>query len=253
MALEEHAEMGAATKAELRARAVQRCEEDAYLRSLEKVESEALFEEKTAAVAKEMQDQFELTLTSKLSGIEGQKKGFKKLLDAQLIEAEHRRKIEAQSIREGKAAFFLPDSAGCSTNPPGTLSGGPNYKTIKQNLYNDLTFQMRSKAERMRQQKQADLEEEQDYLDHVAMELDLQHIAERVTHLEKQKQLLASWERDAHIRNLRKLQVAGANAVKDYIYINLPEAAEAAATKAVGKYSIGYDFRKGAGTNTSSD
>lgn len=245
MALEEHAELGAATKAELRNRAKARVEEEAYLRSLEHVESEARFEEKTQAVAQAMQEQFEDGLKSKLEGESSKKQTFKTLLDAQKIELEQRLHAEKQRLREGKAAFFLPESAGCIENPPGALPGGPNYRTIKQSLYDDLTFQIRSNAERTLRQKQQDLDEERDYLDHVAMELDLQNIAERVTHLEKQKALLASWERDAHIRNLRKLQVAGAGAVKDYIYVNLPEAAEAAEAKKPGRFSIGYDYRKG--------
>ena len=245
MALEEHAELGASTKAELRERAKGRVDEAAYLRSLDIMESEAKFEEKTQTQAAEMQGAFEDGLKAKLEGQTMVKKTFRDLLDVQLAEAERRAKEDKQRRSEGKAAFFLPDSAGCVDNPPGALSGGPNYKTIKQNLFNDLTYQIRYNAERARVQKQQNLEEERDYLDHVAMELDLQHIAERVSHLEKQKALLSSWEREAHIRNLRKLQVAGAGAIKDYISVNLPDAADAQSAKQNPRFSIGYDFRKG--------
>ena len=245
MALEEHAELGASTKAELRERAKGRVDEAAYLRSLDTMESEAKFEEKTQTQAAEMQGAFEDGLKAKLEGQTMVKKTFRDLLDVQLAEAEMRAKEDKQRRSEGKAAFFLPDSAGCVDNPPGALSGGPNYKTIKQNLFNDLTYQIRYNAERARVQKQQNLEEERDYLDHVAMELDLQHIAERVSHLEKQKALLSSWEREAHIRNLRKLQVAGAGAIKDYISVNLPDAADAQSAKQNPRFSIGYDFRKG--------
>ena len=245
MALEEHAELGASTKAELRERAKGRVDEAAYLRSLEIMESEAKFEEKTQMQAAVMQGAFEDGLKAKLEGQTMVKKTFRDLLDVQLAESERRAKEDKQRRSEGKAAFFLPDSAGCIDNPPGALSGGPNYKTIKQNLYNDLTYQIRTNAERARVQKQEALEEERDYLDHVAMELDLQHIAERVSHLEKQKALLSSWEREAHIRNLRKLQVAGAGAIKDYISVNLPDSADALSAKLNPRFSIGYDFRKG--------
>ena len=78
------------------------------------------------------------------------------------------------------------------------------------------------------------------------MEIDLEAIQRRAEHLSKQSNLLESWERDAHIRNLQKLKSTGANAVKDYIYVNLPDANEARETlKTSGFASIGYDTRTG--------
>lgn len=243
MSLEER--KGPVNKTELRNIAKARVEEAAYLRELEKVDGEAVFEEATQQVARRMLEDHEALLKAKIDSFHEKKSKVKSLLDAQIHEVEERNRRDKQERLAGKAAFFLPDSAGCIDNPPGCLSGGPNYKTIRQSLFNDLTYQINSNAARTMQQKQQVLEEERDYLDHVAMELDLQNIAERVSHLETQKSLLASWERDAHIRNLRKLQVAGSNAIQDYIYVNLPQAAAAAETKKASMYSVGYDYRKG--------
>ena len=94
-------------------------------------------------------------------------------------------------------------------------------------------------------EKARKLEEERDYLDHVAMEIDLEAISEKATHLEKQQALLESWERDAHIRNLKKLQTAGTNSLKDYIYVNMPDADKAADTLKNSGFAVGYDTRKG--------
>jgi hypothetical protein len=88
--------------------------------------------------------------------------------------------------------------------------------------------------------------EEREYLDHIAMEMDLDAIEERAKHLQSQKILLESWERDAHVRNLKKLQVGGTNAVKEYVSVNLPDAQDAATGKLkTGFGSVGYDTRKG--------
>jgi len=249
-ALEEHKFAPPVNKVELRNRACARVEEAAYLRTLEHVGSEATFEEKTQEEAATMISDFEEGVKAKIENFHKNKKRIKSLLDEQIKEVEARVAQQRQEQRDMKAAFFLPDSAGAIDQPPGYGPGAPTYKTIKANLHRDLTRQINFNATRSQMQKEQDLQEEKDYLDHVAMELDLQNIAERVSHLEKQKALLASWERDAHIRNLRKLQVAGTGAVKDYISVNLPEAA--AQTKRPSVYSIGYDYRKGKPTPTSS-
>ena len=247
-ALEEHKFAPPVNKVELRNRACARVEEAAYLRTLEHVGSEATFEEKTQEEAASMISEFEVGVKAKIENFHKNKKHIKSLLDEQIKEVEARVAQQRQEQRDMKAAFFLPDSAGAVDQPPGYGPGAPTYKTIKANLHRDLTRQINFNATRTQIQKEQDLQEEKDYLDHVAMELDLQNIAERVSHLEKQKALLASWERDAHIRNLRKLQVAGSGAVKDYISVNLPEAA--AQTKRPSVYSIGYDYRKGRPSQT---
>jgi len=142
------------------------------------------------------------------------------------------------------SSFFLPDNAGNVLMPSGSVPGGQHKSAIKQGLRKDLKYQIKSNADKAVKLKALQLEEERDYLDQVAMEMDLEAISDRAAHLEKQKALLESWERDAHIRNLKKLQLAGANAVKDYVYVNLPEA-EAAKTKTTGFNSVGFDTRTG--------
>lgn len=241
LALEEHT--GVVDKTALRDRAKARVEEAAYLKALEAVADDAHFEETVQGVAAAMQDAFEDGLKARMESFHSNKKTVKKDLFEQIDEVEARRAVERQAQRDMKAAFFLPPSAGCIENPPGCLDGGPNYTSIKESLHRDLTYQIRTNEQRAQTHKRQAMQEEKAYLDHVAMELDLQNIAERVSHLQKQKTLLASWERDAHIRNLRKLQVAGPSAVQDYISINLPDAAEAEKTQKA--FSIGYDFRKG--------
>jgi len=89
--------------------------------------------------------------------------------------------------------------------------------------------------------------EEREYLDHIAMELDLDAIEARAKHLKSQKILLESWERDAHVRNLKKLQQGGTVAVREYVSINLPEAHDATTGKIKQStgFSVGYDTRTG--------
>jgi hypothetical protein len=54
-----------------------------------------------------------------------------------------------------------------------------------------------------------------------AMVVELHNNMDRSAHLEKQRSLLEAWERDGHIRNLKKLQPFGVERVQDYIQRNL--------------------------------
>jgi len=90
--------------------------------------------------------------------------------------------------------------------------------------------------------------EEMEYLDFVAQEMDLQYVADRAAHLDKQRQLLESWERDGHIRNLKKLQEKGSvRAVSDYVDRNLSDALPLSARPSSQLMSIGFDPRKSHG------
>jgi len=244
MAMEESEKAGPVNKTELRNRAKERVTQQAYLRCLESVENQAKIEETIDKQALTLQEQWEERQDAKVQGLNYSKRQQKTLLDAQITEHSKVLQREKEEKQKMVASFFLGPNAGNVTKPAGSFPGGPNHKEIRKELNRDLTFQIRSNAERQARLKMQDLLEERAYLDHVAMELDLQYVAERAAHLEKQRTLLEAWERDGHIRNLRKLQMAGTGAVKDYIYVNLPEAVEEQQKKAA-QFSVGYDTRRG--------
>ena len=69
--------------------------------------------------------------------------------------------------------------------------------------------------------RQSTLSSERDYLNRLSMEIELHNAMDRSSQLEKQRSLLEAWERDGHIRNLKKLQPFGVEPVQDYIQRNL--------------------------------
>ena len=63
--------------------------------------------------------------------------------------------------------------------------------------------------------------------------------------LETQKCLLEAWEKDAHIRNLKKIQYKGTAAVHSYIQTNLPnEFTQMPSSSNRLGMSVGFDSRK---------
>jgi hypothetical protein len=233
-------------KVELRNRAKTRVEMQAYLRSLEGIEGDAKEEEKITRDAMTQRRDWEERTRKKVEAFHKGKKTINGWLQDQM--ATNKGKADRHKAEKLKfqPSFFLPDNAGNVLMPSGSVPGGPHKAEIKEGLKKDLKYQIAFNERKAALEKAKRLEEEKDYLDHVAMEIDLEAIQSRAEHLSKQSSMLESWERDAHIRNLHKLKTSGANAIKDYIYVNLPDASEAKETlKASGFASIGYDTRTG--------
>ena len=88
----------------------------------------------------------------------------------------------------------------------------------KRDLLLFLNRQINEKQQKYENEKTKKLMEESRFLDHVAMEFDLQNVEERAAHLEQQRALLEDWERAAHINNLKKLK--GLGVVQTYVTKN---------------------------------
>ena len=236
----------AVDKVELRNRAKARVEMQAYLRSLGEIEGDAQNEEKITRDANIQLNEWEERTRQKVEAFHNNKKTINGWLQGQMATNKGKADKVAADKLKFQPSFFLPDNAGNVLMPSGSLPGGPHKSEIKEGLKKDLKYQIAFNERKAALEKAKKLEEEKDYLDHVAMEIDLEAIQTRAEHLAKQSSMLESWERDAHIRNLQKLKQTGANAIKDYIYINLPDASEAKETLAKSGFSsIGYDTRTG--------
>ena len=233
-------------KVTMRNKAKERVDEQAYLRSLKLLEVEAKDEERIALEADAQAQDFEHLMRSKVDDFHQKTKTINMWLTEQM--SANKEVAEAKSAEQKKyqGSFFLPANAGNVLMPSGSLPGGLHKAAIKEGLRKDLKYQIRHNMERKERDKANQTLEEREYLDHIAMEMDLDAIEERAKHLQSQKILLESWERDAHVRNLKKLQVGGTNAVKEYVSVNLPDAQDAATGKLkTGFGSVGYDTRKG--------
>ena len=124
----------------------------------------------------------------------------------------------------------------------------------KEELCGMLRAQMNKKEQDAIEERERKLREEREYLDHVAIELDMQNVADKANHLSVQSELLEAWEREGHVKNLKKLQNSGINAVHGYIRSNLMDGTPDTMAKsysarseksARANMSVGYDPRAG--------
>jgi hypothetical protein len=117
----------------------------------------------------------------------------------------------------------------------------------KEALLKELDKQIMLKNTIIADKKQIKLAEERMFLDQIARENDLDVIKRRVEHLEKQRDLLDAWEKEAHINNLKKLELKGTNSVQEYL--SASQLFDITQDKDIGSKStfqmsrIGYDAR----------
>jgi len=169
------------------------------------------------------------------------KDDLRRSLDKISSECRQRKNEDKEERKSMKVAFILSKSSNSELEA--------HEETIRKerskNLHNELSYQMKYKEEVHKAKKQRKTLEEKEYLDHVAMELDLEYTKEKADHLQKQQELLDSWEKSIHIRNIQKEIQQGPVAVNKYLLRNLKESVQDpyTLTKTQAMKSIGYDFR----------
>ena len=218
--------------------------EDAYLRCLSDAERMAQHSDNIKQAGSDMISAWTRRDHAKMVKARNDGKELKATLDKQSEEARKRAAIEARERREAKMAFFLSENAGSFSLPLDGDAKNLSQDQRRERFCQDLGRQIQERAENKARAKAEKMAEERDYLDHIAVELDMQNAVERTSHLEKQQILLEAWERDAHIRNLKGLERNGAPAVHTYIQHNLPDVANLAKSRTgLGSMSIGFDSR----------
>jgi hypothetical protein len=136
------------------------------------------------------------------------------VLDAQIEDYEKKVETWKRERSEATMSHELPGTL------PVHLQRHPRQtKEQKQKeLMMSLGYQIRTNEETKFQERERKIREEKEYLDHVAMEIDLSAAIDRADHLRQQHTLLESWEREGHLRNIDKLKEAGkAQEVTEYI------------------------------------
>jgi vacuolar-type H+-ATPase subunit I/STV1 len=114
----------------------------------------------------------------------------------------------------------------------------------------ELRKQIEHNLEETRRSKHDTKQKEKDQMERLKMEMELANVMNRADHLSKQKEMLEAWERDGHIRNVKKLQEYGKELVVDYIDRNLGADLTSSTMRSPSmnqslNMSIGYDSRKG--------
>lgn len=231
----------AKNKQEFRRKACETVLEQAFVRSLNNIETQANFDDKITAAEADGYADWKKQLREKKERNREDTIRLNKDLKEQFQFHEDRKLQSRQEFLTSKMDVFLHDR--------------PNSRLeeTQKNLNTALLQQIADKEVSKRSTKTKELEKEREYLKQLAMENELNEAMERATHLEKQRDLLEAWERDGHVRNLRKVQEYGTTAVKEYIDKNLgidtvdPDFTALQHKGHVGKslnMSIGYDPRK---------
>ncbi len=243
----------AAEKKAFREKAVERVAEQAYMRALDHVDNHARLDDNTRFESSAAFGEWKADLQRQKEANRDQIRAMKGALDEQVARNAEKAEAERLEKRNTMMRFILPENAGMSQSLLGA-SIGPDGKVIgsRQKINKDLEEQIRRNAERAERTKSETSSKERDYLKRLALEIDLHAVVERSKHLEKQKVMLEAWEKEGHIRNLRKLQPFGRDSVQEYMETHLAETTGSMATSlpsttiggAINK-SIGYDPRRG--------
>lgn len=119
----------------------------------------------------------------------------------------------------------------------------------KQEMRAELRQMIEREKEAKATLKQTHDREERDRIDALRKEVDLDTIVERKNKLCKQRDLLDAWEREAHIRNLQKIQKKRGNLDNIQSYINSTQlrglnSARSSGSDSFRMGSVGFDPRK---------
>ena len=136
----------------------------------------------------------------------------------------------------------------------GGIRGKGEGPLSRAQLLASLQGQMGAKEALARNQRESDLDEERRYLEHVKAEMHLHATYSKAAELSKQRDLLAAWERDGHLKNLNKLKSLGPAAMRGYVRdVLAPTPAHTSASAArSASWAQGADGGLGATTGRSS-
>ena len=216
-------------KKERQAHARQVVQEQAFLRCLSTVADGAAFEDQWKAQSNEMREKIANEEAEKKQQQRELVKQSQALLKKQMEDARIAAQKQKLDRKFAEYKFYIGDD---NSGYMEDILCRNKLKKLGNNIIGSLESQIEENRLRKEQMKNQKREEEREYLDHVAMEMDMKNVADHISHLEKQQQLLSAWERDGHVRNLKRLQTNGVNSIKQYITTNVDD---------VG---IGYDSRK---------
>lgn len=209
------------SKTQFRKGLTDRVLEQAYARCVEAVEKTANKDEDTTNQARDMYESWRHNL--KLE----REKALKNSLEVQET-LDQQRKLNVQRLEDTKqfekaavAAFILPADAGQVRNLKPEFDSEGNVLSFRSAVAKEVKNQIERKLVDHKSAHEEKLSNEREYLNRLSMEVELHNAMKRAEDLEKQRSLLEAWEREGHVKNLRKLQPFGSKPVKDYIQRNL--------------------------------
>lgn len=238
-------------KTQVKSQAKDRVMAQAFQRCLADMENDASVDDRRKFEEMRKTATWKASTLSERDKMKGSVAELKRALDQQMEENRIRMEADKQEKLQTMMRFILPENAGMAPSPLGAIVD-ENGKVMngRQRIAKDLATQIANKAESKERSKSETIKKERDYMARLAVETELAGAAERRGYLEKQKALVEAWERDGHVRNIRKLQPLGSQLVHDYIskHLQEPELSMDNIPKSMDqqlRMSIGYDPRKG--------
>jgi hypothetical protein len=217
----------------------------AFQRCLAELETDATLSDRRRFEEMKTTETWKDTIVTDKEKMKNQVSELKKQLCDQIEESRQRMEMAKLDKRSAIIAL-LPDNAPMRS----TFDKNGNLINSRQHIAKDLEIQKHNNAELREQEKKELQKKEYDYIQRVTLENELDRVIQRSRYLEEQKALVEAWERDGHIRNIRRLQPLGSSLVQDYIVKHLKDPVLSMSTipnsmeKSL-RISIGYDPRKG--------
>eukprot|EP01039_Chlorochromonas_danica_P005530 gene5530-6089_t len=239
-------------KKAIRSQAKERVMAQAFQRCLEEVQHDAHQDDRQRYEQMKETEDWKTTTIQDREKMKSSVFELKKALDDQMEDNRKRFLARQQEKRDTVMKFILPETAGMAPSPLGSiLDENGHVINSRQRIAKDLANQIQMNAETKEKTRKETQKKERDYMDRLSLERELHQVVERSRYLEKQKALVEAWERDGHIRNIRKLQPLGSELVQDYISKHLQDPVltmTATVSNSLDqslRQSIGYDPRKG--------
>mmetsp|Transcript_1794 Transcript_1794/g.2818 ORF Transcript_1794/g.2818 Transcript_1794/m.2818 type:complete len:555 (-) Transcript_1794:165-1829(-) len=236
-----------AARIERRMQACDSVAKQAFKRCLHRVESSAVDDDYLEFQSRKLFREYQEREKSKKERFKKELSELQDTLRSQIKEVRDRKEREVYEHKHGKVHVGLPGQV---------MRVEPSRDEIKQKkkeMLKALEQQIRTNEEELRLKRQQTLAEEGVRLNNIKNDLELDRLMARADQLQKQRDLLEAWEREAHLRNLQKVQAKGANAVKDYMQSTglISEEEFSSRSPATGTYrlsamtGIGFDTRRG--------
>mmetsp|Transcript_16585 Transcript_16585/g.50915 ORF Transcript_16585/g.50915 Transcript_16585/m.50915 type:complete len:582 (+) Transcript_16585:268-2013(+) len=247
--------------------------ESAFQRYVDSMEKEAQDAEYQQAVELDLAEKAEEMARLKQEKKERDATELQRDLLSQIAYTEEARKLEEKEIRNSQLRSILPEVRTTRRviaddeerefdelmrNKIFVVEGdygrvvvpkkGLAYSVSRSALLKSLQDQISEKSMQKRFEREKSLTEGREWLGQMKEEMDEFLREEYDDALHKQQSLLLAWERDAHVKNLKKLRQQGSQAMKEYATQHLrtgtaSNLGSTAASEAPKDVSVGFDSR----------
>jgi hypothetical protein len=185
--------------------------QQAFSRCLESVENNAIDDDYIEFQRKLLHKEYHDQEKNKREKFKKELVDIQNTLRLQMNESNQRKLQEISDRKHGKIHSGLPGQQ------PKLEPSPEEIRQQKESMLQGLQKQISSTYQENNLSKQQLLHEENLRLKQLQDEIEVDRLVNKTKQLEKQRDLLEAWEKDAHVKNLQRLVNKGSDAVKTYI------------------------------------